>query len=123
MTAALLWAGVLALGGCGAILRTAIGATVDGRKHTQFPLGTLVVNISGAFMVGVLYGARMTGDSRLLASTALIGAYTTYSTWMADSERLGRGGQTNLALLNVFATMLLGLGVAFLGKGLGRLVF
>lgn len=123
MTDALLWVGVFALGGVGAIFRTVLAATVDGRRRTQFPLGTFAVNISGAFLVGCLYGAGLSGDPRLLASTALLGAYTTFSTWMADSERLLGTGQVEIALLNVFASLFAGLGVAFLGKVIGTALF
>ncbi len=119
----LLWAAVLALGGIGAILRTAIGGDIDRRKRTPFPLGTFTINISGAFLVGVLYGAGLSGDPRLLASTALIGAYTTFSTWMADSERLLGKGQVELGLLNVFVSIFVGLGVAFVGKAVGIALF
>lgn len=122
MTAVLLWAGVLALGGCGAILRTAVGATIDGRMRTPFPLGTFTVNMSGSFLVGLLYGAGLAGDPRLLASTALVGAYTTFSTWMADSERLERTGRVEVALLNVFGSLLIGFGIALLGKTAGELL-
>jgi fluoride exporter len=123
MTDVLLWVGVLALGGVGAILRTAAGATIDGRKRAPFPLGTFAVNISGAFLVGCLYGADLSGDPELLAGTALIGAYTTFSTWMADSEKLAEKGQVQIALLNVFASLLIGLGVAFTGKAVGTALF
>lgn len=123
MTDVLLWVGVLGLGGVGAILRTSIGATIDGRKRTPFPLGTFAVNVSGAFLVGCLYGAGLSGDPQLLAGTALIGAYTTFSTWMADSEKLVEGGQVEIALLNVFASIFIGLGIAFVGKAVGSALF
>lgn len=117
---ALLWAGVLVLGGIGAIFRTRIGAAIDKRKQTPFPLGTFVVNVSGSFLAGVLYGAAVAGDGELLASTALIGAYTTFSTWMADSEKLTCGGPAELVLLNVFGSLFAGLGAALLGMTIAR---
>lgn len=123
MTDVLLWAGVVALGGVGAIFRTTIGGSIDGRKRMPFPLGTFVVNVSGAFLVGVLYGAGLGADPALLASTALIGAYTTFSTWMGDSEKLLAKGQVSVALLNVFASLFVGLGIAFLGKAFGTALF
>ena len=120
MEAALLWAGVLVLGGIGAIFRTRIGAAIDNRKQTPFTLGTFVVNVSGSLVAGVLYGAGVGGDGELLASTALIGAYTTFSTWMADSERLGRQGAGELALLDVFGSLFAGLAAALLGMTIAR---
>jgi fluoride exporter len=56
-------------------------------------------------------------------STGLIGAYTTFSTWMGDSEKLVRGGQVQLAMLNLFGSILLGLCAALLGKALGEELF
>jgi CrcB protein len=117
---ALLWGGVVLLGGVGAIFRTRIGAEVDRRKQSPFPLGTFVVNVSGSLLAGVLYGAGVGGDGELLASTALIGAYTTFSTWMSDSERLSRQGAGQLALLDVFGSLFAGLAAALLGMTIAR---
>lgn len=123
MSQVFLWLGVLALGGCGAILRTGIGATIDGHKRTSFPLGTFTVNMTGSFLVGLVYGAGVVGDAHLLVGTGLIGAYTTYSTWIGDSEKLLRGDQVQTAMLNLFGSILLGLGVALLGKLVGDGLF
>ncbi len=115
-----LWVGVVILGGIGAIFRTRIGAAIDRGKRTAFPLGTFCVNVSGSCIAGVLYGAGVGGDGELLASTALIGAYTTFSTWMADSERLSRTEPARLALLNVFGSLFAGLGAALVGMTIAR---
>lgn len=123
MNTALVWICGFGLGGAGALLRTLLGGGVDARTRTAFPLGTLVVNLSGSFAAGVLLGAGLTDDAHLLVSTALVGAYTTYSTWITDSERLARDGRIEIALANVFGSLLLGFGLAFLGRWLGGLVF
>jgi CrcB protein len=123
MSTVFLWLGVLALGGCGAVLRTGIGATVDGHRHTTFPLGTFAVNVSGSFLVGVIYGAEVVGDASLLVGTGLIGAYTTYSTWIGDSEKLLRKGDAPTAVINLLGSILLGLGAALLGKVVGEGLF
>lgn len=123
MSGVFLWLGVLALGGCGAVLRTGIGATIDGRKRVSFPLGTFAVNLSGSFLVGLVYGAGVVGDAHLLVATGLIGAYTTYSTWIGDSEKLLRKGEAQTAVLNVLGSILLGLGAALLGKVVGEGLF
>jgi fluoride exporter len=119
----LLGLGVLALGGCGALLRTAGGAAIDRRGRTSFPLGTFVVNLSGSFLAGLLYGAAVAGDAALLVSTGLIGAYTTFSTWMGDSEKLVRAEQVQMAMFNLLGSILLGLGAALLGKVAGEGLF
>lgn len=120
MSEVALWAGVLILGGIGAIFRTRIGGAIDRGKQTQFPLGTFCVNVSGSCLAGILYGAGVGGDGELLASTALIGAYTTFSTWMSDSDRLAREGAGRLVALNVLGSLFAGLGAALVGMTIAR---
>jgi CrcB protein len=110
--------GVGLLGGLGAVLRVVLGAAVDARARGRFPWGTLVVNVSGAFALGVLVGAGVAGDARTLAATGLLGAYTTFSTWVVDSRGLGRRtGAANLAV-----SLALGLLAVWLGREVGRLL-
>ena len=123
MNPALVYICGFALGGVGAIARTLLGGAIDHRERTAFPLGTLCVNLSGSFAGGLLLGAGLTDDSHLLVSTSLVGAYTTYSNWMTDSERFARGGRAELAIANVFGSLLLGFGAAFLGKWGGGAIF
>jgi CrcB protein len=123
VSTAVLWVGVLALGGCGAVLRTSLGAAVDRHKRNAFPLGTFTVNISGAFVAGVLLGAVISDDAHFLFGTALVGAYTTFSTWMGDSERLLRQGHVEAALANVLVSITVGFGAALLGKVVGETLF
>ncbi len=52
--------------------------------------GTLVVNLTGSFVLGLLTGLSVTGDALLLFGTGLLGAYTTFSTWMVESLRSPR---------------------------------
>ena len=112
----LTWVGVALLGGLGAVARYAVDGGVTGRLGRGFPWGTLAVNLSGALALGVLDGAGVTGDALLLAGTATLGAYTTFSTWMLESDRLG--GLKRWANLGV--SLLAGLGVVALGEALGR---
>ncbi len=71
------WIGVAVLGGLGAYARFVVG----GRW------GTLVVNVTGSFVLGLLTGLTVTGDALLLLGTGFLGAYTTFSTWMVESLR------------------------------------
>jgi CrcB protein len=114
----LVWLGVGALGGVGALLRFGVDGFVAERagSSSEFPWGTFAVNISGAFVLGLLVGAALHGDALLLAGTALIGSYTTFSTWMFETHRLGEEGELWLALLNVAVSLAVGLGAAELGR-------
>jgi len=84
----------------------------------EFPLGTFAVNISGAFVLGILAGAGLRGDALLLAGTATLGAYTTFSTWMFETHRLGEDGSFALALLNVVLSLVVGVSAAALGRAI-----
>jgi CrcB protein len=108
------WAGVAALGGLGAVARFLVDLAVSARAGRSFPWGILAVNLSGTFALGLLVGAAVRGDALELAGTGLLGAYTTFSTWMLDSHRLGRRGGLDLA-----GSLALGLLAAWLGRELG----
>jgi len=116
---ALVWVGIAALGGAGAIGRFLLDAAVASRAERDFPFGTLAVNLSGAFALGVLLGVSLEGDALLLAGTATLGSYTTFSTWMLETHRLGEDGEWGLGLANVAISVAVGLGAAALGRAIG----
>lgn len=117
---ALVWVGVGLLGGAGAVARFAVGAAVSARLagRCDFPVGTLAVNLTGSFALGALAGASLHGDALVLAGAALIGSYTTFSTWVYESARL----QTRLAVANLGGSLVLGLAAVALGRALGGLL-
>ncbi|HJX47144.1 MAG TPA: fluoride efflux transporter CrcB [Gaiellaceae bacterium] len=113
------WVGVALLGGVGALLRFRLDALVQMRFAGELPLGTLVVNLAGSFCLGALTGLSVTGDALLLGGTALLGSFTTFSTWMLETERLGEEGQGRLALVNLTVSLGGGLAAALLGWIIG----
>jgi len=116
---AVVWAGVGMLGGVGALLRFLLDAAVSERAAGWFPWGTLAVNLSGALVLGILSGADVAGDGLLLAGTATLGSYTTFSTWMFESHRLGEDGRLWLAAANTALSLVAGVGAAVLGRAMG----
>lgn len=116
---ALLWIGVALLGGVGALGRFVLDSFVSSRFGRDFPLGTLAVNVSGAFVLGLLVGVSLDGDRYLLAGTAVLGSYTTFSTWMLETQRLGEDGEAGGLLLNLGVSAAVGLGAAALGRAIG----
>jgi CrcB protein len=114
------WIGVAVLGGCGALARFGLTLFVADRIHPHFPAGTLAVNLSGAFLLGLLAGAAVDGDARLLAGVGLLGSYTTFSTWMVETQRIEEAGKHRIAVLNVGLSVVFGIAAAALGRFLGQ---
>jgi CrcB protein len=113
------WIGVVLLGGAGAIARFVLDSAVSARLGRGFPLGTLVVNASGALALGLLTGLAASGDTLVLAGTATLGSYTTFSTWMLETHRLAEDGALAPAALNVLVSLAIGIGAALLGRAIG----
>ena len=115
----MVWVGVALLGGVGALARFLLDGAVSRRTGGGFPFGTLAVNLSGALALGLLAGIALNDDALLLAGTALLGSYTTFSTWMFESHRLGEDGQPQRLWLNIAGSMALGIAAAALGRLIG----
>ena len=113
------WLGVAVLGGAGALARFVLDAAITQRHGRGFPLGTLAVNVSGALALGLLTGLAAGGDTLILAGTATLGSYTTFSTWMLETHRLAEEGALAHAALNVIVTLGVGVGGALLGRAIG----
>lgn len=113
------WIAVALVGGAGALGRFAIDAEVGRRFGSSFPFGTFVVNLSGAFLLGLLTGLQLSTDAFLIAGTATIGSYTTFSTWMLETDRLGESGAPVAAAVNIAASIVLGVTLAALGRTVG----
>ena len=113
------WIAVAILGGAGSIARFLLDGAVSSRSSSSFPLGTLAVNASGALVLGLLTGLALSGEALVLAGTATVGSYTTFSTWMLETHRLGEDGQLAAGALNVLASVVVGLGATLLGRSIG----
>ena len=119
---ALVWAGVLVGGGLGATLRFLVDGAVARRTGKAFPYGTLVVNLSGAIVLGMLSGLALPHDVSLIVGTGVVGSYTTFSTWMLETQRLAEERQKRFAAANIVVSLVLGLSAAALGRWLGGLL-
>jgi fluoride exporter len=114
------WIGVAVFGALGAVTRFRVDFAVSARLPREFPIGTFVVNLTGSFGLGILVGAAVPHRVAFLLGTGFGGGYTTFSTWMVESIRLGETGNTVAMLRNLWLSMLLGLGVAAAGFYLGQ---
>jgi CrcB protein len=117
---ALVWTGVALVGGIGSVLRFVVDRAVARRVARAFPFGTLAVNISGAALLGLLGTLALSKDAALLAGTGFVGAYTTFSTWMLETQRLGEERLTRTALANVVVSVVLGIAAAIFGQWVGQ---
>lgn len=118
----MIWLGVIFAGGVGAVLRFLIDGAVARRAGKSFPFGTLVVNISGATLLGFLGALALNRYAALLAGTAFVGSYTTFSTWMLETQRLSEERQVRNAVANIVASIVLGIAAALFGQWIGGLL-
>lgn len=117
---AVVWIGVVLLGGLGSVLRLLLDGRISAWLGRRFPYGILVVNVSGALLLGAVNAAGWGRTATLLVGTATLGAYTTFSTWMLDSQRLAERRRPIAAAANLLVSLLLGLAAAALGRYLVR---
>jgi CrcB protein len=111
------WLLVVLGGAVGAPVRYLVDRAVATRTRSVLPLGTLLVNVVGCFMLGCLAGVA-SDDVRLLLGTGFCGALTTFSTFGYETSRLASEGSERAALTNVVLSVGLGLGGAALGVSL-----
>ena len=116
---AIAWVGVAVLGGAGALLRFLLDGAVAARAGRDLPFGTFAVNITGAFLLGLLAGVSLRGDALVLAGGAALGSFTTFSTWMFESQRLTEETEGRYALVNLVVSLAVGLGAIALGRVIG----
>lgn len=109
----------------GAIARYVLDGWVSRLTGGGFPWGTLVVNVSGSFVLGVLFALTverglLPAEIRAPLMIGFIGAYTTFSTLMLESWRLAEIGDLWPAFANVGISVILGLVAVAAGLGVGR---
>ena len=103
-------------GGFGAVARFLIDRAVAARVRVGLPLGTIVINVTGSFLLGLVVGWLGGADPlRLVLGTGFLGGYTTFSTASVEGIRLALSGRGWASLLHAGGMLLAGLLAAFLG--------
>jgi fluoride exporter len=114
------------------VLLVAIGAAIgaparyltdrllQGRHDSAFPWGTFAANMAGCALLGFLAALPDRTSLMAFAGTGFCGALTTYSTFGYETVRLAQSGARTMALLNVGASILAGLGAAYCGMALAQ---
>lgn len=122
----LAWLAFLIAAAIGAPARYLIDGLVQHRTDGAFPWGTLVVNVSGSLVLGVITGLGLYHGlgptTRTVLGTGGMGAYTTFSTFTFETVRLAEDGATGIALRNVAASFVVCLAAASAGLALTALL-
>ena len=111
--------------GIGGALRHGVNVGAARLFGYGFPFGTLIVNVAGSFLMGLLAGYfAFKGDAsqhwRLFLTTGILGGYTTFSTYSLDAALLYERGELGLAALYVAGSVALSIGGLFAGLALVR---
>ena len=111
--------------GIGAVCRYVVDQLVQHRKGNDFPWGTVIVNLSGSFVLGLVLGLRahhgLGHGAALVLGTGFAGGFTTLSTWAWETLALAELRRTREALANVVVSFGLGLPAAAAGFALALL--
>jgi CrcB protein len=119
---------LIGLGGAiGSILRFLTSLVAAHWFGAEFPYGTLIVNLSGAFVIGLVQqvGSEtllIPDNVRIFLTTGMMGGLTTYSTFSYETVRLMETNAWHQAWINIFVTTTIALSLCFLGIAVGRLV-
>ena len=119
---------MIGIGGVlGANARYLLSGWAANRFGTVFPYGTIIINVSGAILLGFLMAflqdrAFVHPNYRLFLATGFCGAYTTFSTFTYESLVLMQNGSFLLAFINLFGSLAVGMIGVFLGFALGRII-
>ena len=114
-----IWVAVALIGGAGSVARFLLDGAISAAAGRDFPFGTMAVNLSGAVILGLLTGLALGNNEALLAGTAAVGSYTTFSTWMLETQRLAEERQHRKAIANVVVSLALGVAAAAAGRLIG----
>src|SRR6185369_12543283 len=119
---------LICLGGaCGTAARYGVDVAAARWLGVDFPYGTLIVNVVGSFLIGLIQQVGVTSllipeTTRLFLTVGIMGGLTTYSSFSYETLRLAQIGAWGQAWINVLVTTAVCLGVCFLGIVVGRMI-
>lgn len=115
---------VAAAGSVGAVLRLVVAVFCKHFFPTRFPLGTFIINITGSLFLGwfLTYADRhiLSDTMKMAIAVGFVGAYTTFSTFMFESNGLVRDGLTLQAIINIVGSIAVGLLAVRAGIWIGQ---
>jgi len=119
---------MVGVGGClGSILRFWLGSYIGNKMGTRFPYGTFVINVTGSFLVGLVFAlltvkTQWSPNWRYLIPIGFIGGYTTFSAFEYETLRTMQDGQIGLGLLYVAASVIVGFVAVWGGMIAGKAI-
>ncbi|MGE0443777.1 MAG: fluoride efflux transporter CrcB [Vicinamibacterales bacterium] len=123
-----IWVAVAVGGALGSVARHGVNHLVQGQaRFARFPWATMLVNVSGCLIIGLLAGVIASGRLPMRAGwrefvfVGLLGGFTTFSTFGLDTVTLLRAGATGDAFLNVAGNLVIGVGAVYAGLLIGEL--
>lgn len=105
-------------GALGSVTRYQLGKHIASKQKTSFPLGTFIVNISGAVLLGLVAGIGPARNASLLLADGFLGAYTTFSAFMYEGFSMFKGSKKKNAFAYIAITMVLGVAGFMVGFAL-----
>lgn len=103
----------------GGVCRYLLSMLVQSKSPSAFPYGTLMVNLSGCLLIGILFGfferTQVSIEWRLLLVTGILGGFTTFSAFSGETYNLIKSGNSGNAILYVALSVVLGISLTFLG--------
>lgn len=108
-------------GATGSLIRYVVGAAITTRFGARFPVGTMFINITGSFLIGLLmtlFTDRLAPypQLRLLLVVGFLGGYTTFSSFEWETLSLAQDGARWLAMINVVGSVVFGYAAVWLGS-------
>jgi CrcB protein len=120
---ALVFLAVAVAGGVGAALRFFLDGAINRGRQFRIPVGTLTINVTGSFLLGLVTGAagHLGVVPVAVLGTGLMGGYTTFSTASFETVRLARSGRTTAAAVNGLGMLVVSVAASAAGVALGTL--
>ncbi|MEO7103343.1 MAG: fluoride efflux transporter CrcB [Gemmatimonadaceae bacterium] len=121
----LIWLYVAVGSAVGGVGRYVVGGAIQQRFGLAFPAGTLLINITGSFLIGfilrlALGGTQMSPETRILLTTGFCGGFTTFSTFSYETATLIEGGQYRRAATYVVLSVVVSVVATFAGFALAQ---
>ena len=113
---------LLVIGGAsGSLARYSLGKFITQKSNTAFPIGTFIINITGAILLGIVSTIGVNSNMMLLLGDGFLGAYTTFSTFMYEGFNMFQEKEKLNAFIYILGSLILGTIGFILGNKIGRI--